>query len=59
MTDRVRQLVEEIRELASWHCDENADPNDRSPLDMAAHVNGLIVQKCQEILTSDCDGENK
>mgnify|MGYP001576208049 CR=1 FL=1 len=51
MNDRVRELVTEIRDLAAWHCDETADPNDLSPGDAVAHVNGLIVQICQEILT--------
>lgn len=46
----LRNALREIRELALWHCDEEADPADESPEDMTAHVNGLIVQTCDKAL---------
>lgn len=48
---RLRTALEEIWELASYHCDDEADEDDRCPKDMAAHVNGLIRQKCAKALT--------
>jgi len=44
---RLRGILREIEGLASWHCDETADPEDTSPEDHAAHINGLIVQACR------------
>jgi len=40
----LQKMLEEISELASWHYDEDADPDDTQPDDMTAHVNGLIIQ---------------
>jgi len=45
------ETLEQIADLASWHCDLDADPNDESPEDMVAHVNGLIVRLCREAIT--------
>jgi len=39
---RLRAALEEIRDLAGWHADDTANPDDESPEDMTAHVNGLI-----------------
>ena len=48
MCDRLQSTLAEIEALASWHCDEDADPLDTSPEDQAAHVNGLIVRLCRK-----------
>ena len=48
--DRMRVALEDIYELAGWHCDDDADPNDASPRDAHAHTNGLIRQKCVSAL---------
>ena len=44
------RTITEIKELALNHCDPDADENDTSPDDMTAHINGLIVQKCQVLI---------
>jgi len=44
------ETLEQIADLAAWHCDLDADPNDESPEDMVAHVNGLIVKLCCEAI---------
>lgn len=44
---RLRRLLEDIEALASWHCDVDADPMEKSPEDAVAHTNGLIVQLCR------------
>ena len=44
---RLIELLVDVEDLASWHCDDNADPNDDSPDDNVAHINGLIVQVCR------------
>ena len=46
----LRESLLEIQELVSWHCDTDADPNDDSPEDMGAHVNGLVWQICEKWL---------
>ncbi len=46
--DRLRAALAEIRALAAEHYDPDADPEDESPYDMAAHINGLIVRLCDE-----------
>jgi len=48
--NRMRSALEDIYELAGWHCDDDADPNDASPRDAHAHTNGLIRQKCVSAL---------
>lgn len=40
--------LEEIKALVSWHVDTEADPSNQSPEDMAAHINGLVWQLCQQ-----------
>ena len=35
--DRMRAALKDIYELAGWHCDDDADPNDASPRDAHAH----------------------
>lgn len=40
--------LQEIKDLASWHYDPDADPNNTSPEDNVAHINGLIVKLCEE-----------
>ena len=42
------RALDEIRDLASWHYDPEANEDDLSPADMVAHVNGLIVRKCND-----------
>ena len=39
-----------IRELASWHFDPDADPDNASPEDNTAHINGLIVKACSKLI---------
>jgi hypothetical protein len=46
---RLREAINEIRELVSWHYDPAADPADESPYDTAAHVNGLVIQICDGV----------
>lgn len=43
--DRQAEALKEIHELAGWHTDDNADPDDQCPDDAVAHYNGLIRQK--------------
>ena len=50
--DEMRVALEDIYELAGWHCDDDADPNDASPRDAHAHTNGLIRQKCMSALAT-------
>ena len=50
--DEMRVALEDIYELAGWHCDDDADPNDASPRDAHAHTNGLIRQKCMSALAA-------
>ena len=42
-TREIIEAIQSIRELASWHFDPDADPDNESPDDNAAHINGLIV----------------
>ena len=49
-TDKMRVALEDIYELAGWHCDDDADPNDVSPRDANAHTNGLIRKLCMSAL---------
>lgn len=46
-TDAMLVTLKEIQELVSWHMDAEAQPEDESPDDMTAHVNGLVWQLCQ------------
>ena len=50
--NRMRSALEDIYELAGWHCDDDddADPNDASPRDAHAHTNGLIRKLCMSAL---------
>ena len=48
---RLQEAVEYALHFASGHYDEDAQEDDPSPDDMTAHLNGLIVRKCQETLT--------
>ena len=50
--DEMRVALEDIYELAGWHCDDDADPNNASPRDAHAHVNGLIRKKCLSALAT-------
>lgn len=45
-----RERVQSIYELAGWQSDDEADPDDQSPEDHLAHINGLIRQECLKIL---------
>ena len=50
LRERVSDLEERLRriaDLASWHADTDADPDNTSPDDMTAHVNGLIIKECE------------
>lgn len=47
---RMRKALKEIRDLARWHADIDADPEDQSPEDAVAHVNGLIMQICSRAI---------
>ena len=49
---RLKEAVEYALHFASGHYDEDAQEDDPSPDDMTAHINGLIVRKCRETLTS-------
>ena len=51
-TEEIKSAVESIRDLAGWHTDDEADPSNPSPKDMAAHINGLIRKKCDAVLES-------
>ena len=44
--EQMRDALDRIRWLASWHCDLAADESDTSPEDQVAYVNGLIVLEC-------------
>jgi len=44
------EILQQIEQLALWHCDEEADESDEHPEDMTAHINGLIVQLCRRPL---------
>ena len=44
MTDRLREALGKIYNLAGWQADDEADETDTNPEDMAAHINGLIRQ---------------
>ena len=44
----LRLLLATIADLVSWHMDTEADPENESPEDMTAHVNGLVWQLCQD-----------
>ena len=46
--ERTRLLLAAIAELVSWHMDTEADPDNESPKDQVAHVNGLVWQLCQD-----------
>ena len=47
---RLREALRTISDYASWQTDDDADPEDRSPEDMVAHINGLIRRACREAL---------
>ena len=49
-TSDIIKYVQSIRELASWHFDPDADPDNTSPDDNAAHINGLIVKACSKLI---------
>ena len=54
-TNKPRELIlilREIKDLASWHYDPDADSLNTSPEDNVAHINGLIVKLCNEGLTT-------
>jgi Lar family restriction alleviation protein len=49
----IRELVDaltSVRERLSWHYDEEADPDNTSPTDMIAHVNGLCIKEIDKAL---------
>lgn len=50
---KIAEAVSEIRALASWHADYDADPADQSPEDQTAHINGLILQACDRLDADD------
>ena len=49
--DMLRATLEDVRELAGWHTDDETDENNNSPDDMTAHINGIIRKKCDAVLT--------
>ena len=59
MTPKQCELIEQIKQLASWHCDEEADPLNESPEDQNAHVNGLIVKICDKLLVKEQEKRHK
>lgn len=48
--DKLKEVCAEIQQIVSWHYDPEADPGDRSPKDMTAHVNGLVYKLCESVL---------
>jgi len=49
----IRELADaltSVRDRLSWHYDEYADPDNTSPADMIAHVNGLCIQEIDNAL---------
>lgn len=49
--ERLRAVLESVADLASWHSDDEADPENQSPEDMVAHINGLIRMACKHALS--------
>ena len=47
--DKIIDKLYDVQELAMEHYDPLADPKNKSPDDMEAWRNGIIVQKCYEI----------
>ena len=47
---KASDVLTDIADLVSWHCDKEADEANTSPEDTAAHVNGLVFQKCNAML---------
>ncbi len=53
--DEMIKSFEEIADLVQWACDTEADASDLSPVDQAAHVNGLVYQICQRMIGAAVD----
>jgi len=49
---RLRAALEYASEMASWHTDDEAREDDETPKDMAAHISGLIRQRCKSALSA-------
>jgi septal ring factor EnvC (AmiA/AmiB activator) len=50
--DALAEALESVESLASWHCDTETDPNNTSPEDNVAHINGIIVQETRKALSA-------
>jgi len=40
--DEAREAMREAMELLAWHADDEADPENLTPEDMTAHINGCV-----------------
>ncbi len=49
---RLRDAANECIEMLGWHADDDADPDNETPHDQTAHVNGL----CRRILRDAVEG---
>ena len=38
----IREAMREAMELLAWHADDEADPENLTPGDMTAHINGCV-----------------
>jgi len=54
---RLRAALEYASEMASWHTDDEAREDDETPKDMAAHISGLIRQRCKSALAAQQEVE--
>jgi hypothetical protein len=52
---RYRAALSEVYDMASWHTDDDADPEDTSPDDALAHTNGVIRRRIREALENTDD----
>lgn len=50
MTARIRDILEQIRDLASAYGDHDADADDQSPDNQQSHWDGLIWQLAEKAL---------
>ena len=46
--EALENVLVEISGLAAWHFDPDADPENESPEDQTAHVNGLIISAIEK-----------
>lgn len=52
---RLRDAANECIEMLGWHADDDADPDNETPHDQTAHVNGL----CRRILREAVEGSEQ